>query len=181
MNLKKVNELGHVCLKGKSLCLEQPAASTSIWYQRNCPQSYQPQQPAKTHLNSSFPMPHSLPTSHWGHPQGHFSFSCMAPVTLSSFCWPPTCTSGSTPRPQSPPLSHREGWTEHTLSAAWFSSHRWDSGTWVFRNLCCDLCSTSLQQKLTVHWLGVPGTCGARSGKTSRWGCLHLAYNTYLS
>lgn len=76
-------------LKWKLLWLEQPAASTSIWYEWNCSPWYQPEQPVRTYLNSSFPMPHSLPTSHREHPQGHFSSSCMIPVTLSIFCWPP--------------------------------------------------------------------------------------------
>lgn len=76
-------------LKWKLLWLEQPAASTSIWYEWNCSPWSQPEQPVRTYLNSSFPMPHSLPTSHREHPQGHFSSSCMIPVTLSIFCWPP--------------------------------------------------------------------------------------------
>lgn len=89
-----------MCLKWKLLCLEQPAGS--IWYPWNCSPLYQPEQPAKTYLNSSFPMAHSLPTSHREHPQGHFSSSCMIPMTLSSFCWPPHEHLAQHPDPSGP-------------------------------------------------------------------------------
>lgn len=120
---------------------------------------------ACTYLNSYFPMPHSPPVTEnipkaTSHPLVWFPWHSAASADPHVSIW-------HQPRP----ISHhsqaagREGWPEHTSSAAWFSSHRWDAGTWGFRNLCCDLCSTSLQQRLTAHWLGVPETCATRSRK----------------
>lgn len=109
------------------------------------------------YLNSSFPMPHSLPTftenipKATSHPLVWFLWHSAVSADPHMHIWLNTQTH------QPPPLSHREGWPELArtkLSAAWFSSHRWDTGTWGFRNLCCDLCSTSLQKKLNSSLAG---------------------------
>lgn len=136
------------------------------------------------YLNSSFPMPHSLPTftenipKATSHPLVWFLWHSAVSADPHMHIWLNTQTH------QPPPLSHREGWPELAwtkLSAAWFSSQ---GGTQAHEGsgISAVTCAVpACRRNSTVHWLGMPETCGTRRRKTSRWGWLPLAYDTYFS
>lgn len=84
----------------------------------------------------------------------------------------PTWASGSTPRPISHHLwaTGRAGLS--TLSLQLGSADTGRMQAHEGSGLCCDLCSTSLQQR----WQR-----GMRGRKTPKRGCLHVTYNIYFS